>query len=84
MSLNSFLAFGIVPILLAGLIPLKGLGIFALGMILSIVGNLIFTIITIAFGTAPIHRRIIYFGTHVAWSWFLFGTFGEMILKMVM
>lgn len=83
-GINMFLAFGIVPLLLLALVPLKSLGIFPLGMILSIAGNGIFTVITIMFGTTHLHKRLIYFATHVVWTWFLFGTFGERVLQAVM
>lgn len=83
-GINMFLAFGIVPLLLLALVPLKSLGIFPLGMILSIAGNGVFTGITIMFGTTHLHKRLIYFATHVVWSWFLFGTFGERVLQAVM
>lgn len=82
-SINTMLAFIMVPLLLLLFIPFKGFGIFVLGMAMSIIGNLIFTIITIAFGTTRIHKRLIYFATHVVWAWFLFGTFGEFAIKLL-
>ena len=82
-SINTMLAFIILPIVLLCFVPFKGVGIFKLGIAMSLIGNGIFTVITIAFGTARIHKRLIYFATHVLWAWFLFGTFGEPVLKLL-
>ncbi|MBI4150175.1 hypothetical protein HY488_02105 [Candidatus Woesearchaeota archaeon] len=68
---NMLLTFPISAILLLFMLPFKPLGIVAVGMMFTIVLNIVLTLIVIMFGTGRLHRRLIFFATHVMFNWFV-------------
>ncbi len=80
---NMMLSVPISAFLLLLVLPFKPLGITTAGMIFTIGINIVLTIIVILFGTGRIHRRLIFFATHVVFNWFLFKNVAPELIRIM-
>jgi len=83
MTLNSLLniPIGIVCLLIG--IFFIGFGIVKVGIGLTILFNLIFTLLVLFLKTGSLARRLVYFATNLAFNWFLFSVLGPFLVKVL-
>ncbi len=82
-TINSLLSIILCPVVLLPMLLFKSIGIVKFGIIWVFLVNLGLTIITICYGTARIHKRLIFFATDMIWVWFLFTRFAEPVVKLI-
>ena len=82
-TIHSLLSLMICPIFLLPMIPFMSFGIVKVGIAWVFIVNLIFTILTIFYGTGHIHKRMIFFATDMLLVWFLFTRFAEPVVKLI-
>ena len=83
MTLNSLLniPIGIVCLLIG--IFFTGFGIVKVGIGLTILFNLIFTLLVLFLKTGSLARRLVYFATNLAFNWFLFSVLGPFLVSVL-
>src|SRR3989344_8017388 len=82
-TINSLLSIILCPIVLLPMLFFKSMGVVNFGIIWVFLVNLLFTIITICYGTARIYKRLLFFATDMLWVWFLFTRFAEPVVKLI-